>query len=49
MLEELQYHMAGGSNDAFINSPKLLAREIYYYLQGSNTKFIVNRKLPENN
>lgn len=35
-------HMAGGSNDAFINSPKLLAVEIQNYLQESNSKFKVN-------
>ena len=35
-------HMAGGSSDAFINSPKLLAREIHNYLQGLNSRFIVN-------
>ncbi len=35
-------HMAGGSSDAFINSPKLLAREIHNYLQGLYSKFIVS-------
>jgi len=42
-------HMAGGSNDAFYNSPKLLAAEISNYLKGTKSRFIVNKELLVNN
>jgi len=42
-------HMAGGSNDDFYNSPKLLAGEIFNYLKGSKSRFIVNKEILVNN
>jgi D-3-phosphoglycerate dehydrogenase len=35
-------HMAGGSNDAFINSPKRLAAEMVKLWDGERSRFIVN-------
>ncbi len=41
-------HMAGGSNDAFFNCPKLLAAEIAKLLSGGEPRSVVNREvLPE--
>lgn len=34
-------HMAGGSNDAFINTPKLLANALVEYMNGKNTRFLI--------
>ena len=36
-------HMAGGSNDAFLNSPKRLAAEMIKLWQGQDSRFIVNK------
>ncbi|HUX14531.1 MAG TPA: 2-hydroxyacid dehydrogenase [Spirochaetia bacterium] len=36
-------HMAGGSNDAFFNSPKRLAAEMAKLWDGSDSRFIVNK------
>ncbi len=36
-------HMAGGSNDAFIHSPKLLAADIGKLLDGGEPRAVVNR------
>jgi D-3-phosphoglycerate dehydrogenase len=36
-------HMAGGSNDAFFNCPKLLAAELVKLLQGGEPRSVVNR------
>ena len=33
--------MAGGSNDAFINTPKLLANALVEYMNGKNTRFLI--------
>jgi len=38
-------HMAGGSNDAFFNCPKLLAAEIARLLGGGEPRSIVNREV----
>jgi D-3-phosphoglycerate dehydrogenase / 2-oxoglutarate reductase len=38
-------HMAGGSNDAFFNSPKLLGAEIAKLLAGGEPRSILNRAL----
>jgi D-3-phosphoglycerate dehydrogenase len=40
-------HMAGGSNDAFYNSPKKLAVEIQHALQGAMPRFIINKEVWE--
>jgi D-3-phosphoglycerate dehydrogenase len=40
-------HMAGGSNDAFLNSPKRLAAEMIKLWDGSNSRFVVNRDVRE--
>jgi D-3-phosphoglycerate dehydrogenase / 2-oxoglutarate reductase len=37
-------HMAGGSNDAFFNSPKLLGAELAKLLQGGEPRSMVNRE-----
>jgi D-3-phosphoglycerate dehydrogenase len=37
-------HMAGGSNDAFFNSPRLLAAELVKLLQGGEPRSMVNRE-----
>lgn len=36
-------HMAGGSKDAFFNTPKLLAEGIRKHLNGEFTKFLLNK------
>ena len=36
-------HMAGGSNDAFINTPKLLASGIIDHFEGKFTRFLLNK------
>ena len=36
-------HMAGGSKDAFINTPKLLATGIVDHLEGKFTRFLLNK------
>ncbi len=36
-------HMAGGSNDAFFNSPKRLAAEMVKLWEGGDSRFIVNK------
>jgi D-3-phosphoglycerate dehydrogenase len=38
-------HMAGGSNDAFYNSPKLLGVEIAKLLEGKEPRSVLNREL----
>jgi D-3-phosphoglycerate dehydrogenase / 2-oxoglutarate reductase len=38
-------HMAGGSNDAFFNCPKLLAAEIAKLLGGGEPRSVVNREV----
>jgi D-3-phosphoglycerate dehydrogenase len=38
-------HMAGGSNDAFFNCPKLLAAELAKLLQGGEPRSMVNREV----
>jgi D-3-phosphoglycerate dehydrogenase len=38
-------HMAGGSNDAFYNSPKLLGAEIIKLLEGKEPRSVLNREL----
>jgi D-3-phosphoglycerate dehydrogenase len=40
-------HMAGGSNDAFYNSPKKLAVEIRNALKGVMPRFIINKEVWE--
>lgn len=35
-------HLAGGTKDAFVNSPILLAKEILNFLSGKNSKCILN-------
>ncbi len=37
-------HMAGGSNDAFYNCPKLLAAELAKFLSGGEPRAVVNRE-----
>jgi D-3-phosphoglycerate dehydrogenase len=37
-------HMAGGSNDAFYNSPKKLALEIQNVLKGIMSRFVINKE-----
>lgn len=34
-------HMAGGSKDAFFNTPKLIAREMAAYMEGKSTRFLM--------
>lgn len=34
-------HMAGGSKDAFFNTPKLMAREMAAYLDGKGSRFLL--------
>ncbi len=34
-------HMAGGSTDAFVNTPKLLANGLVDYLNGKTTRFLI--------
>lgn len=41
-------HMAGGSNDAFLNSPKKLASEIIKLWDGEKSRFIINKDNFEN-
>lgn len=41
-------HMAGGSNDAFLNSPKKLAAEIIKLWDGEKSRFMVNKDIFEN-
>jgi len=41
-------HMAGGSNDAFLNSPKKLAAEIIKLWDGDKSRFIINKDIFEN-
>ncbi|MBP2631322.1 MAG: gluconate 2-dehydrogenase [Firmicutes bacterium] len=36
-------HLAGGTVDAFLNSPKLLSKEMIKYLDGKMSRFIVNK------
>ncbi len=36
-------HMAGGSKDAFINTPKLLAAGLADHLDGKHTRFLLNK------
>lgn len=36
-------HMAGGTKDAFLNSPVLLAKELKKALDGKNTQFLLNK------
>ncbi len=36
-------HMAGGSTDAFLNTPKLLAAGLEDYLNGKFTRFLLNK------
>ena len=38
-------HMAGGSNDAFYNCPKLLAAELAKFLSGGEPRSAVNREV----
>lgn len=38
-------HMAGGSNDAFFNCPRLLAAELVKLLQGGEPRSVVNREV----
>lgn len=38
-------HMAGGSNDAFLNSPKRLAAEMIKLWEGADSRFVVNREV----
>ena len=38
-------HMAGGSNDAFFNSPKKLAAEMIKLWKGEPSRFIVNKQI----
>lgn len=38
-------HMAGGSNDTFLNSPKRLAAEMIKLWQGQDSRFIVNKNV----
>jgi D-3-phosphoglycerate dehydrogenase len=40
-------HMAGGSNDAFFNCPKLLAAEFRKILSGGDSRSVVNRQVLE--
>ncbi|WP_455381657.1 NAD(P)-dependent oxidoreductase, partial [Salinispira pacifica] len=40
-------HMAGGSNDAFLNSPRRLAAEMIKLFDGGESRFLVNRELRE--
>jgi D-3-phosphoglycerate dehydrogenase / 2-oxoglutarate reductase len=40
-------HMAGGSNDAFLNSPKRLAAEMIKLWDGADSRFVVNREVRE--
>ena len=35
-------HLAGGTVDAFLNSPKLLAKEMLHYLDGTTSRFHIN-------
>ena len=36
-------HLAGGSTDAFTNSPKILAKEMLDDIESKNSRFIVNK------
>lgn len=36
-------HLAGGTVDAFLNSPRLLSKEMIKYLDGEMSRFIVNK------
>ena len=36
-------HLAGGSTDAFTNSPKILAKEMLEDIESKNSRFIVNK------
>lgn len=38
-------HMAGGSNDAFLNSPKKLAAEMIKLWNGEISRFVVNKQI----
>jgi D-3-phosphoglycerate dehydrogenase len=38
-------HMAGGSNDAFFNSPKRLAAEMIKLWDGEASRFILNAEV----
>lgn len=38
-------HMAGGSNDAFLNSPKKLAAEMIRLWKGENSRYVVNKQI----
>ncbi len=38
-------HMAGGSNDAFYNCPKLLAADLARFLSGAEPRSVVNREV----
>ena len=40
-------HMAGGSNDAFLNSPVKLAKEMLKLWEGAGSRFIVNKQVFE--
>ncbi len=40
-------HMAGGSNDAFYNSPKKLALEMVKLFDGQNSRYLVNKQIFE--
>jgi D-3-phosphoglycerate dehydrogenase len=41
-------HMAGGSNDAFLNSPKKLAAEIIKVWNCERSRFIINKDIFDN-
>lgn len=38
-------HLAGGTMDAFTNSPKLLALEMIHLLEGKSSRYIVNKDI----
>lgn len=38
-------HMAGGSNDAFYNSPKKLAEEMVKLWEGQSSRYLINQEL----
>lgn len=38
-------HLAGGTTDAFTNSPKLLALEMIHLLEGKSSRYIVNKDI----
>jgi D-3-phosphoglycerate dehydrogenase len=40
-------HLAGGTTDAFTNSPVMLAEEMLHLLDGTPSRFVVNRDVWE--